>query len=111
MVTEGTSSPLTVVEQAHLLLSLFQNYSNAELSNHADDFLSYFYTLHDNYEIVKSTSPRFSGTTFIILEDIIYRLESDPDSVFESTDFRECIVQVLSDITSRRILLKRKQRS
>jgi hypothetical protein len=107
----GKLSPLPIVDQARLLLTLIQNYSNAEISKHADDFLSYFYILHDNYEILKSTSPRFSGTTFVILEDTIYRLESDPEGVFESTDFREFIVQILSDITSGRILLKQKQRS
>lgn len=107
----GKSSSSPIVEQAHLLLNLFQNYSDAEIAKHADDFLSYFYHLHDHCEIVKSTSPRFSGTTFVILEDTIYRLESDPESVFQSTDFKEFIAQVLSDITTGRILIKQKQKS
>ena len=101
---KATASP--IVDQARLLLNLFQNSYEKEVARHADDILLYFRKLHDNYEIAKSTSPRFSGKTFVILEEVIYQLESHPDRTLRNSGMREFIVLVLEDITKNRIQLE-----
>ena len=74
--------------------------SEAEASRRADDYLSFFRTLHDKYGIGRSKSPRFSGTTFIVLEEVMYELEARPESTMRSHDFREFIGGVLDDIAT-----------
>ena len=97
-----------VIAQARALLYLLENSSDSELSQHSDAFLTYFRDLHDHNAILKSTSPRFSGTTFVILDDILYRLESDPDAAFQSGDDRELMANILSDIVLGRIVIRTK---
>lgn len=98
---KATASP--VVDQARLLLQMFRNTSDSELVHHADDVLTYFHSLRENYSIGRSTSPRFSGNTFHILEEVIYQLESDPDATLRNEGFREFITLVLDDIANHRI--------
>ncbi len=98
---KATASP--VVDQARLLLTTFRNSSESEIVHHADDVLTYFQSLRENYSILRSTSPRFSGNTFNILEEVIYQLESDPDATLHNEGFREFILLVLEDIASNRI--------
>jgi len=98
---EGPASNLA--DQARSLLHLFGNSSEAEITRHADDILSFFRKLHDSYRITKSQSPRFSGTTFIILEEVMYELEARPEATIRSVDFREFITAVLYDISSGRV--------
>ena len=113
---KATSSP--AIDQARLLLNLFKTLSEAESARHADDVLSYFRKLHDHYQITKSSSPRFldthslgTGTTFIILEEVMYELEARPDKTLLSSDFREFIISVLEDIAGGRIQLASKLKS
>ena len=96
-----TASP--VVDQARLLLNLLRNTSDAETIHHADDLLSYFHALRDHHGVANSRSPRFSGSTFHILEEVIYQLESDPDATLHNDGFKELIVLVLEDIALHRI--------
>lgn len=100
---KATSSP--IIDQARLLLDLFNNSSEAEIVHHADDILSYFTMLRDKYGIAKSGSPRFSGHTFSILQESIYQLESNPDSTMRNDGFKEFIRLVLEDIATVRIQL------
>ena len=99
----GQSQALPVVQEARSLLQLFMNLSENELARHADDILLYLRKLHDQYQIRKSRSPRFSGSTFFILENVMYELEAHPDETLRSSDFREFIMAVLSDISSLKI--------
>ncbi len=98
---KATASP--IIDQARLLLNTFRNASEGEIVHHADDVLSYFHSLRENYGIGRSTSPRFSGNTFHILEEVNYQLESDPDATLRNEGFREFIILVLEDIASKRI--------
>lgn len=99
----GKSTASSIVDQAHLLLNLFRNTSEAEIIHHADDLLSYFHALRDHHGVANSRSPRFSGSTFHILEEVIYQLESDPDATLHNEGFKEFIILVLEDITLHRI--------
>ena len=96
-------------DEARLFLQAIKNNSEGELLRYADEFLSYFHRLHDQYGITRSTSPRFSGKTFIILEDIIYELESHPEETLKSPSSREFIVDVLEDIANGRIILQQRK--
>ncbi|MBI1807394.1 MAG: hypothetical protein HYR76_10130 [Ignavibacteria bacterium] len=96
-----TASP--IVDQARLLLNMFRNTSDAEVIHHADDLLSYFLTLRNHHGVANSRSPRFSGKTFHILEEVIYELESDPEATLLNDGFKEFIVLVLEDIALNRI--------
>ncbi len=101
----GKISPSPVIDQSRLLLNLFKNEAGVELSHHADDILTYFNLLHDQYSIAASKSPRFSGNSFNILEEVIYQLGSDPDATMNNAGFREFIQLVLEDIAQMRILV------
>ncbi|HZY09604.1 MAG TPA: hypothetical protein VFF29_00470 [Bacteroidota bacterium] len=97
-----------IINQACSFLQTFRQLSENGLVRYADDLLSYFHNLHDNFAISKSKSPRFSGNTFIILEEIIYQLESNPDETLKNSGLREFILQVLEDICVQRITIARK---
>ncbi|MGA2624417.1 MAG: hypothetical protein ABSF91_11225 [Bacteroidota bacterium] len=99
----GKGAAANLADEARSLLHLFGNSSEGEMTRHADDVLSFFRKLHDSYRITKSQSPRFSGTTFIILEEVMYELEARPDATLRSGDFREFITAVLYDISSGRV--------
>ncbi len=100
MAKAGTAS---LIDQARSLLEIFRTASDSEVGHHADDILSYFRLLHESYAVRRSSSPRFSGKTFIILEEVIYQLESDPDATLRNEGFRDFILLVLEDIVQRRI--------
>ena len=100
MAKANTSS---VIDQARTLLDMFRTGSESDIGHHADDVLSYFSLLHESYAVRRSSSPRFSGKTFIILEEVIYQLESDPEETLRNEGFREFILLVLEDIAQGRI--------
>jgi len=97
------------VSQASLLLQHFDTLSESELARYADDILVYFRSLHDHWMVVKSSSPRFSGSTFIILEEVMYHLEAHPDETLKSPDLREFMRLILEDIADGRILIAAKE--
>ncbi len=101
----GKISSSPIVDQSKSLLNLFRNEGTSELCRHADDILTFFNLLHDHYEIAVSKSPRFSGNTFNILEEVIYQLGSDPDATLGNAGFRDFIQLVLEDIAQMRVLV------
>lgn len=109
MKSDRDKVSLPLIDQACSFLQTFRQLSEYELVRYADDLLSYFHNLHDNFEIAKSRSPRFSGNTFIILEEIIYQLEANPDETMKNSGLREFIYLVLEDICSKRIQVVLKQ--
>ena len=102
----GKATTQPVVDQAKLLVDVFRNSSEAEILHHADDLLSYFVYLRKNCGVAESQSPRFSGKTFTILDEVIYQLESDPDATLRNEGFKEFIVLVLEDIALNRIRVR-----
>ncbi|HLX11987.1 MAG TPA: hypothetical protein VKS81_04160 [Bacteroidota bacterium] len=97
------------IAEAKRLLSLLKESSDQEYAKLADDILIFFHRLHDHFGIAKSSSPRFSGRTFIILEDIIYELESHPEETMQSASSHEFIVHVLEDIATGKLTIIAKQ--
>lgn len=102
MATAGIPA---LVGQARSLLEMLRSGSESDVRHHADDILSYFSLLHENYAVGRSSSPRFSGKTFIILEEVIYQLESDPEETLKNQGFRDFIFLVLEDIAWGRIAI------
>ncbi len=94
-----------MIEKARSFLKLL---SSSDKSPIADDLLVFFYDLHDNYRILRSSGSRFSAKTFVFLSDLIYHLESRPDETMKSDQWLEFIRTVLDDIAKQRIVLGRK---
>jgi hypothetical protein len=95
-----------LIEKARSLLGQLRGASTP--GGLADDILLYFYDLHDNYLVARSSSFHFNAKTFSILGDVIYGLESDPDGTLLSDHWKNFIQSTLEDITSGRIVLVRK---
>ena len=74
----------------------------------ADDLLVFFYDLHDNYRITRSSGSQFSGKSFGFLNDLIYNLESRPDETMQSDHWKEFIRALLDDIVAQRIVITKK---
>ncbi len=82
--------------------------SEEDIVSQIDNFLVYFRGLRDQFEIVKSKSPRFSGKNFHFLADLITDLESDPEGTLRSEDYRAFITNLLEDISSGKLEIARK---
>ena len=80
-------------------LNLIKQSSDEDIVGQVDNFLVFFRGLRDQYEIVKSTSPRFSGKNFHFLADLITDLESDPEGTLRSADYRSFITNLLEDLS------------
>jgi hypothetical protein len=100
--------PVTIAKG---FLNLMKQSSDEDIVKQIDNFLIYFRGLHDQYEIVKSTSPRFSGKTFNFLTDLIADLESDPEGTLRSSDYRTFITNLLGDLSSGKLEVTRKGQS
>ncbi len=97
--------PVTI---ARGFLNLMKQSSDEDIAAQFNNFLVYFRGLQDQFEIVKSASPRFTGKTFHFLADIIADLESDPEGTLRSEDYRSFITGLLEDISSGRLEIARK---
>jgi hypothetical protein len=97
--------PVTIAKG---FLNLMKQSSEEDIVGQIDNFLVYFRGLRDQYEIVKSTSPRFSGKTFHFLTDFIADLESDPEGTLRSSDYRTFITNLLEDLSAGRLEIARK---
>lgn len=91
-------------------LRILQNGLQPEVVELADDLLTYFNRLQDRFNVVKSASPRFSSTTFGVLHQIVYELESNPDFVLTSDQKRGELIHVLEDLALGRVTLAAKRR-
>jgi len=89
-------------------LNLMKQSSEEDIVAQIDSFLAYFRGLRDQFEIVKSKSPRFSGKNFHFLADLITDLESDPEGTLRSGDYRSFITNLLEDISSGKLEIARK---
>ncbi|HET9131261.1 MAG TPA: hypothetical protein VFO86_09955 [Terriglobia bacterium] len=89
-------------------LNLMKQSSEEDVVAQVDNFLVYFRGLRDQFDIVKSKSPRFSGRNFHFLADLIADLESDPEGTLRSADYRAFITNLLDDISSGRLEIVRK---
>ncbi len=97
--------PVTI---AHGFLNLMKQSSDEDIAAQFNNFLVYFRGLRDQFEIVKSTSPRITGKTFHFLADLITDLESDPEGTLRSQDYRTFITGLLEDISSGKVEIARK---
>ena len=89
-------------------LNLIKQSSDEDIVGQVDNFLVFFRGLRDQYEIVKSTSPRFSGKNFHFLADLITDLESDPEGTLRSADYRSFITNLLEDLSFGKLEIARK---
>jgi hypothetical protein len=94
---------------ANGFLNLMKQSSDEDIVKQTDNLLLYFNGLKDQYEIVKSQSPRFSGKNFHFLSDIIYQLESDAEGALKSDELRAFLTNLLEDISTRKIEVARKK--
>ncbi len=97
--------PVTI---ARGFLNLIKQSSDEDIVAQIDNFLIYFRGLRDQFDIVKSTSPRFSGKNFHFLADLIADLESDPEGTLRSEDYRAFITNLLEDLASGKLEISRK---
>ncbi len=97
--------PVTI---AHGFLNLMKQSSDEDIAAQFNNFLVYFRGLRDQFEIVKSSSPRITGKTFHFLADLITDLESDPEGTLRSQDYRTFITGLLEDISSGKVEIARK---
>lgn len=98
--------PVTIAKG---FLNLMKQSSDEDIVKQADNLLLYFNGLRDKYDIVKSTSPRFSGRNFHFLADLIYQLESDVEGTVKSEDSRTFLTNLLEDISTQKIEIARKK--
>jgi hypothetical protein len=94
--------------QAQAILKQMHGRSGGTESLSADDLLLFCYRLRDGYRIVRSTSARFTGTSFVFLNDLLYQLESRPDETLRSPEWRDVIEVLLLDLSSGRLVLAAK---
>jgi hypothetical protein len=97
--------PVTIAKG---FLNLMKQSSEEDIVRQIDNFLVFFRGLRDQFEIVRSKSPRFSGKNFHFLADLITDLESDPEGTLRSTDYRTTITNLLEDISFGKIEIARK---
>ncbi len=100
--------PVTIAKG---FLNLMKQSSDEDVVGQIDNFLVYFRGLRDQFDIVKSKSPRFSGKNFHFLADLIADLESDPEGTLRSEDYRVFITSLLEDLSTGRIEIARKGQS
>jgi hypothetical protein len=98
--------PVTIAKG---FLNLMKQSSDEDIVKQADNLLLYFNGLKDQYDIVKSKSPRFSGRNFHFLADIIYQLESDAEGTVKSVDSRTFLTNLFEDISTQKIEIARKK--
>lgn len=89
--------------KAQTLLQTIRESSEFESMKYADDLLTYFYALHDDYQIRRPRSLQFSQGIPVNLEHIMYVLESKPEEAFQRNELKDFIVHLLEDITCGRI--------
>jgi hypothetical protein len=82
--------------------------STAELPTLADDLLLFLYRLKDEYRIVKSTGRSVTGRSFSVLDNLIYDLESSPDTTLTTTSSVEFVKLLLEDLVRGNILIQKK---
>ena len=82
--------------------------SVAELPTLADDLLLFLYRLKDEYRIVKSSGRSITGRSFSVLDNLIYDLESSPDTTLTTTSSVEFVKSLLEDLVRGNILIQKK---
>lgn len=85
-----------------------QQLSTAELPTLADDLLLFLYRLKDEYRIVKSSSRSITGKSFSVLNNLIYDLESSPDTTLTNTSSVEFVKSLLENLVRGTILIQKK---
>ncbi|MGB2868549.1 MAG: hypothetical protein WBD36_08870 [Bacteroidota bacterium] len=102
---DSQSSSLAIARKAATILKAMQQQSAAENSQKADELLLFFYDLNDHYRLIQSKSPRFSGTLPNILKEIIYLLESSPDSAFQNDTWMKFMLNFLEDLSTGKVIV------
>lgn len=97
--------PVTIAKG---FLNLMKQSSDEDIVGQIDNFLVYFRGLRDQFDIVQSKSPRFTGKNFHFLADLIADLESDPDGTLRSVDYRTFITNLLEDLSTGKLEVVRK---
>jgi hypothetical protein len=94
--------------QASSLLRELHEHAGGQQSLSADELLLFLYRLRDGYRVVRSSSDRAKGSSFGFLPDILYQLESRPDEILQSEEWRSHIESLLRDLAEGRSKLSRK---
>ena len=97
-----------ISREAQLLSERLSHHAAGKTSLPADDLLLFLYRLRDEYRIVRSTSPRFKGSSFTFLHELLYQLESRPDETLQSDEWRALIDALLHDLATGKLVLDRK---
>ncbi|MGH2569333.1 MAG: hypothetical protein ACRDGA_13425 [Bacteroidota bacterium] len=92
---------------ARSLLGRLNESSPADVPAIADDLLLFLYRLKDEYIIVRSSSRFITGTSFAVLHDLIYHLESSPDIAMRNPSTVDFIHTLLEDLTRGNILIRK----
>lgn len=98
-----------VVAQAGKFLEILNESAGPGLLRVADDMLLFCYRLRDEHKITRSTSARFRGRAFGFLNDVLYRLESDPDQTLQSEEWCGLLKDLFRDLAEGKILVAKKQ--
>lgn len=92
-----------VLQAKTLLRSLNETRRSEE--NLADELLLFLYRLRDTHRIIRSSHPLVQGKSFVVLNEVIYRLESDPDTALSDGEISGTLRSVLEGIVKGTILL------
>lgn len=77
----------------------------SEAAPSADDLLLFFYDLTDHFKLVQSRNVKFSGTLPNILKEIIYLLESSPDSALQEEPWKRFVESFLEELAAGRLII------
>lgn len=98
-----------ILPQVRALFEVLKGSSEAEVKKAADELLLVCYRLHDQYVVLRSSSPRWKGPTFGFLRDLIYELESRPDETLASPEWHGFLRSLLEDIAIGRIVISKRR--
>jgi hypothetical protein len=99
------------IDTARKLLSRLRHAFPAELPALADELLVFLYRLKDEYVIVHSSSRMVTGSSFAVLSNLIYSLESAPEAALRETSTVEFLRALLEDLTRGAVVIQKKNSS
>lgn len=74
----------------------------------ADELLLFLYRLKDEYAIVESASRSITGKSFVVLQGVIYDLESAPDATLRNEATVGFLRTLLEELVRGNIVIQRK---
>lgn len=96
------------IETARELLRRMHQTPPAELAALADELLLFLYRLKDEYAIVESTSRSIAGKSFVVLQGVMYDLESAPDATMRNEATVGFLRTLLEELVRGNIVIQKK---